>query len=62
MTWFSLSGYPELKEFKQAFNSFDMIDFWVMLGSFLFYFIGGYLDTNQKGVIIIQSIDCIIGY
>ena len=33
----------DIKEFKRAFNSFDMIDLWVMVGSFLFYFIGGYL-------------------
>jgi ABC-2 type transport system permease protein len=36
-------GNKELKEFKNAFNNIDLIDFGVMLGSFLFYFIGGYL-------------------
>jgi len=36
-------GDKDIKEFKQAFNNIDMIDLWVMVGSFLFYFVGGYL-------------------
>jgi ABC-2 type transport system permease protein len=37
------SGSEEMNELMNAFSAIRNIDFGVMLGSFLFYFLGGYL-------------------